>query len=246
MKKVSYRGIPFYLPPAGEKRDARSVGMAYWFEDNLRTALTCVDHLWHAHSQVDLPELRILELFAGIGVSTAYLKGDKMALQVGIDHNAENLEAYKLTHPKAKSILGDTYERGVDCLETKAFNYILFEHNAITMYRAAREPKERVLLDAVFNSGAEYILFVDSAKPKEHLHWKNYSSFYGYDMLSSKSYLEGVSAWVKKTYGYGMLSPTAHDFVNYSMLFQKDAPVVEMELIDTRKIVDMSKYHVIV
>jgi hypothetical protein len=243
MKKVSYRGIPFYLPPPGEKHDSRSVGMSYWFEDNLKTALTCVDHLWFAHSQVELQEIYMLELFAGMGVSAAYLKGDRIKFQVGIDHNAENLEAYKLTHPSAKSICGDTYTTAQRCLSAASFNYILFEHNALTMYRAAREEKERALLDAVFQAGAEYILFVDSAKPKEHLHWKNYSAFYGFDMSSSKSYLEGVSQWVSKTYGYGMISPCAHDSVNYSMLFKKGAPVVDMELVDTRKVVDLGRYH---
>lgn len=239
MKCVIYKGISFLLPPPGEKTNSRDVGMAYWWKDSLKSALTYTEQVWYIHRFVNQDNLKVLELFAGLGVSTAPLKG-KIKKHVGIDHDMGSLDAFEALHEDAKAVCGNTYELAEKYL-AQDFNYVLAEYNAITTYRALIDPKESKLFHALFNNGAQYVAYVDSAKVKEHLHYKRYTDFFDSPIYDSKTYVEAVGNYIKRLFGYGLVA-VSYDSVNYTMLFEKGAQTCLDNLQDTRELVNLKQY----
>ena len=253
MKQVSYKGVPFYLPEPGEKSNARDVGMAYWFKDSVKSALSYIEQQLWVHSFVKMHKLSILEVFAGIGCSTAGLPATReITRHVGIDHDAINLHAFSATHPYAVAYQGDSYFAapmfltGQDAYfdipdHTPRFDYVLAEFNAITMYRAMTDLKEKQLMDAIFAARPVYISFVDSAKVKLHLQYKTYSKFFGVDIQNTPTYVDAVRKYIKEKYDYAMVA-CAYDSVNFTYLFQAHAPQRAVDLQDARTLVNMEAW----
>lgn len=240
MKAVTYKNIPFLIPSPGIKTSARDVGMAYWWKDSIKSALTYTEQVWFVNQFVDVEPLKVLEIFAGLGVSTAPLKG-KIKTHIGIDHDSSSLDAFAALHDEAEAICGDSYKLAPRLLTGSLFNYVLAEYNAITTYRAFTDFKELPLFSKLFTSDIEYVAYVDSAKVKQHLHYPRYSQFFMSPMYDSDTYVEGVANYIKRVFGYG-LKAVAYDSVNYTMLFQKDAAVTLDHIVDTRTLVDLKKY----
>lgn len=241
MKCVTYKGVPFLIPPPGEKSSARDVGMQYWWVDSLKSALTYIEQVWYVNRFVEADPLSVFEVFAGMGVSTAPLRSRNIVAHVGIDHDSASLEAFRCVHEGATAIIGDSYKVAPDLLRNFKYEYVLAEYNAITVYRAVQDAKEQELFNSLFRSRARYVAIVDSAKVKEHLHYKLYSRFFDSPIYDSATYVEAVANFIKRRYGYG-LKATAHDSVNYTMLFEADSPCYPEIIQDTRQLVDMKQY----
>lgn len=241
MKVVSYRGVPFLLPPPGKKSNSQDVSMAYWWKDSLRSALTYIEQVWYVHQFVDLDKLSVFEVFAGLGTSTAPLRSRTITKHVGLDHDTECLDAFTAVHEGAEHHACDSYETAPKMLKEFKYDYVLAEYNALTLYRAIQSKKERPLLDAIFTSGARYIVIVDSAKVKEHLHYSRYGSFFDSPVYDSASYIESAGNFMRRLYGYGVIA-TAHDAVNYTMLFEKGAVPDYSRVQDTRATVNLKLY----
>lgn len=239
MKCVTYKGVPFLIPAPGEKKNSRDVGMAYWWKDSLKSALTYTEQVWYVHKFVELNDLRVLELFAGLGVSTAPLK-HKINAHVGVDHDSSSLDAFKALHEDAVAVCANSYEIYGELFQD-GLNYVLAEYNAITTYRALQDPKEKPMFEKLFTSDVEYVAYVDSAKVKEHLHYERYSKFFDSPIYDSATYIEGVANYIKRKFNYG-LKAVAFDSVNYTMLFKKGARVSLENIQDTRQLVNLKQY----
>lgn len=213
--------------------------MAYWWKDSLKSALTYTEQVWYVNRFVDCEKLNVLELFAGMGVSTAPLKG-KLNVHFGIDHDSSSLDAFSALHTTAKAICANSYEV-YDQHIHEGFNYVLAEYNAITTYRALTDGKELPMFSKLFSSNVEYVTYVDSAKVKEHLHYPRYSAFFDSPIYDSDTYIEGVANYIKRCFGYG-LKAVAYDSVNYTMLFERGGEVCLDNIQDTRTIVDIKQY----
>jgi hypothetical protein len=241
MKCVTYKGVPFLIPPAGDKSSSSDVGMRYWWVDSVKCALTYIEQVWYVNQFVMSDPLNILEVFAGMGVSTAPLRSRVITTHIGIDHDKESIDVFSCVHESAISIIGDSYLIAPELLKKHAYDYVLAEYNALTVYRAIQDDKEQPLFNALFRSGVRYVTIVDSAKVKEHLHYKLYSKFFDSPVYDSATYVEAVANFIKRRYGYG-LQATAHDGLNYTMLFEQGAPCRPEVLQDTRLVVDMKQY----
>jgi hypothetical protein len=217
--------------------------MAYWWKDSLKSALTYTEQIWYLHQFVDLKEYNILEVFAGMGVSTAPLKkSGKIKSHVGIDHDIESLRAFKSLHEPATTYCTNSYTLVPDLLKKRKFNYIFAEYNAITLYRALSDKKEAPMFVDLFEHGAEYIVFVDSAKVKEHLHYNRYAEFFDSPIYDSATYVEAAGNFIKRKLGYGLIAVSC-DGINYSMLFKKNAACAfPMKIMDTRTLVNLKQY----
>lgn len=246
MLKVTYRNTSFYVPVKPEMTNSRDVGFHYWYYDNRRAFITYIEYLWRSHWNVlktmHAPA-RVLELFAGIGASSSYI-ADNISTHCAIDHDKSGMEAFKRVHPKADMVVGDTYEIAPEILEGLSFDYILYEHNALTFYRALREEREKKLFDAVMAHKADHVLFVDSAVVKLHLHTKTYGKFFGREIKLPKedglrSYFEAVSNYLYGHYGYSIMSVT-RDGINAGVLLHRKPPA-DFDIVDTRNTIDMNQ-----
>jgi hypothetical protein len=240
MKCVTYKGVSFLIPPPGEKNSSSEVGMSYWWTSP-KSALTYVEQIWYVNQFVKADPLNILEVFAGMGVSTAPLRSRNINTHVGIDHDKESLDAFSCVHEDAAAIVGDSYKVAPELLKKYAYDYVLAEYNALTVYRAIQDDKEQQLFNALFRSGVRYVTIVDSAKVKEHLHYKRYAAFFDSPIYDSHTYIEAVANFIKRKYGYG-LQATAHDSLNYTMLFEMGAPCRPEVIQDTRTMLDLKQY----
>jgi len=241
LRHVSYKGVQFYVPDeeATEGVVAADVGMQHWFNDSLKSTLTYAEQVWWVNRSVQDNLLRVLEVFCGFGMSTATLDSFRIIEHVAFDMDPGCVTAFKHLRPDAKVFEGDSYYMTPLAVEFQQFDYVLLEYNAMTTYKAMREPQERALMDAVFNSRARHIVFVDSARVKEHLHYQTYSKFFGVSVTSSGDYLQAVDRHFRAAYGYHIKS-CAHDGVNYTMLLEcSSAPVDSFDIVDTREFVDL-------
>jgi hypothetical protein len=241
LRHVSYKGVQFYVPDeeATEGVVAADVGMQHWFNDSLKSTLTYAEQVWWVNRSVQDNLLRVLEVFCGFGMSTATLDSFRIIEHVAFDMDLGCVTAFKHLRPDAKVFEGDSYYMTPLAVEFQQFDYVLLEHNAMTTYKAMREPRERALMDAVFNSRARYVVFVDSAKVKVHLHYQTYSKFFGMTVTNSGEYLQAVDRYFRATYGYHIKS-CAHDSINYTILLEcSTAPVDSFDIMDTRDLVNM-------
>lgn len=237
MKLVMYRNVPFLIPPPGEKQNSRDVGMSYWWHESLKSALSYTEQLWHIHSFIRANNLRTLEMFAGLGVSTAPLRS-KLSTHVGADHDPECLSAFKCLHEFASACCIDTYTELGDI--KGAYDYVLAEYNALTTYRALTDKKERQLFDKLFAAEAQYVAYVDCAKVKQHLHYEKYSEFFEAPVYDSESYILAVRNFIIRNFKYWMKAAT-YDFMNYTFLFENRP--TELECIkDVRSEVNLKLY----
>jgi len=243
LRHVSYKGFEFYVPePEQEEGNADEVGMQHWFDSSLRSTLTYAEQVWHVNSFITDCNLSILEIFCGFGMSTITIGGERIEQHVAFDHDEGCANAFQYLRPDSKTFVADSYAAAPIALGIKQFDCVYVEYNAMTTYRAMQDPKERYLLDSIFNSGARYVIFVDSAKVKEHLHRHTYSKFFDFDVDSSDSYVRGADRYFRKMYGYG-IKACAHDNINYTFLLDRGARQLDTyDIFDTRSIVNLSQF----
>jgi len=241
LRHVSYKGVQFYVPEeeTTENVNAADVGMQHWFNDSLKSTLTYAEQVWWVNRSVEDNLLRVLEVFCGFGMSTANIDSYRILEHVAFDIDPGCTTAFKYLRPDAKVFEGDSYYMTPLVIEFQQFDYVLLEYNAMTTYKAMREPQEKAMMDAVFKSRARYVVFVDSAKVKEHLHYQTYSKFFGRSISNSAEYLRAVDRYFRATYGYHIKS-CAHDGINYTMLLEAStAPGDSFDIVDTREIVNL-------
>jgi hypothetical protein len=241
LRHVSYKGVQFYVPEEEETEDmnAADVGMQHWFNDSLKSTLTYAEQVWWVNRGVQDNLLKVLEVFCGFGMSTATIDSRRIIEHVAFDIDAGCTTAFKHLRPDAKVFEGDSYYMTPLIIEFQQFDYVLLEYNAMTTYKAMREPQERALMDAVFRSKPRYVVFVDSARVKEHLHYQTYSKFFGRPISNSHEYLIAVDRHFRLTYGYHIKS-CAHDGINYTLLFECSADIIDsFDIVDTREMVNL-------
>jgi hypothetical protein len=240
--KVSYRGHTFYIPDdVTEQKGPDAVGMQHWFHHSLRSTLTYAEQLWHINNigMHKLHKPSVLEAFCGFGMSTApfrQLIGDHW----GIDHDWGCAQAFSHANPEASIMIGDTYKIAPEIVKSERIDYALLEYNSMTMYRLLRSDKEMQLLQTVIDRRVPYIVIVDSARVKEHLHRKTYGDWFGKDMSSYDHYVAGIADYFKEKYGYAMIG-CAHDAINYTYLFELGGNI-GYTIFDARAAVDLSKF----
>lgn len=242
LRHVSYRGFEFYVPePELEAGNADDVGMQHWFDTSLRSTLTYAEQVWHVNRFIEGENLSILEAFCGFGMSTVTIPDGRIEKHVGLDHDADCCRAFQYLRPESDTIITDSYIAAPVASRVHTFDCIYLEFNSMTVYRAMREESERLLLDALFTSGARYIIFVDSAKVKEHLHYRTYSEFFQTTIHDSRTYVNAVDEFFRRIYGYHMRA-CAHDNINYTYLLDSEYWPLECDMIDTRKVVNLSQF----
>lgn len=244
LRHVSYKAIEFYVPDeqTTDSVEASDVGMQHWFNSSLRSTLTYAEQVWHVNSFVQDNLLNVLEVFCGFGMSTASIDSSRIEKHVAFDIDEGCCEAFQFLRPEADVIIADTYFATVIATKIHKFDYILIEHNAMTVYKAIRDEVERGFLDAIFNSEPRYVAFVDSAKVKEHLHYKTYSAFFEMSIENSTGYVREVDRLFRRTYGYH-IKACAHDGINYTYLFEKSSQQADTyDILDTRTVVDLKYF----
>lgn len=244
LRHVSYKGIQFYVPEEEleEGVSAADVGMQHWFNDSLKSTLTYAEQVWHVNQFVKGDLLSILEVFCGFGMSTAPILQARIDEHVAFDIDPGCVTAFKYLREGAKVIEGDSYYLTPLAVELKQYDYVLLEHNALTVYGAMHNPSEKSLLDCIFNSKARYVAFVDSAKVKEHLHYKTYSRFFEHAITDSHSYVRAVDRFFRYTYGYH-IKAVAHDSINYTYLLECSTEGADLyDLHDTRTSVNLNYF----
>lgn len=242
LRHVAYKGVQFYVPQE-EVIDvsADAVGMQHWMNDSLRSTLTYAEQIWYINRQLRDDLLFVLEAFCGFGMSTAPIADMRIEEHVAFDHDPGCCVAFKYLRPDAKVFRGDSYTLVPVAVNIRQYDYVLLEFNAMTTYRAMRDPKERAFMDAIFTSGARYVVFVDSAKVKEHLHRKTYSQYFDYEIESSDGYVRAVEKCFRETYGYSMVA-CAHDAINYTYLFDINCRPGQCDIFDTRPLVNLAQF----
>lgn len=241
-RHVSYRGFEFYVPePEAEAGSADDVGMQHWFDASLRSTLTYAEQVWHVNRFIEDSNLSILEVFCGFGMSTVTIPEGRIEKHVGLDHDMDCCQAFQFLRPDADVLMTDSYIAAPVAARVRQFDCIYLEFNSMTVYRAMREEVERGLLDSLLTSGARYIIFVDSAKVKEHLHYKTYSEFFDENIKDSRSYVNAVDQYFRHKYGYHMRA-CAYDNINYTYLLDAEYWPIECDMIDTRKVVNLSQF----
>jgi hypothetical protein len=243
LRHVSYKGFEFYIPePEQEEGNADDVGMQHWFDSSLRSTLTYAEQVWYVNSFIHDCNLSILEVFCGFGMSTITIDSSRIEQHIAFDHDEGCANAFQFLRPDSKTFVADSYSASPIALGMRQFDCVYIEYNAMTTYRAMQDPKERYLLDLVFNSNPRYVIFVDSAKVKEHLHRGTYSKFFDYTIDSSDGYVHAVDKFFKQTYGYH-IKACAHDNINYTMLFERSGGIPPyLQIVDTRTMVDISQF----
>jgi hypothetical protein len=242
-RHAEYKGVRFYVPAedTDTHTSADAVGMQHWLNDSLRSTLTYAEQVWYVNRTIPDDALAVLEVFCGFGLSTAPFSDERLIEHVALDHDPGCCAAFKHLRPQASVFQGDSYALTPLILELKQFDYVLLEFNAMTTYRAMRDPKERRLLDAVFHAQPRYVAFVDSAKVKEHLHRRTYSNFFNHNIQCYESYVRGVAAFFRANYGYSMRA-CAHDAINYTFLFDRVLRHDWCDIFDTRPIVRLDQF----
>jgi hypothetical protein len=244
LRHVSYKGVPFYVPEeeVEEGVTAADVGMQHWFNDSLRSTLTYAEQVWHVNQFVRGDLLNILEVFCGFGMSTAPILQSRIDQHVAFDIDPGCVTAFKHLREDAKVVEGDSYYMTPLAVELQQYDYVLLEHNALTVYGAMQDPVERALLNCIFNSKARYVAFVDSAKVKEHLHYRTYSKYFQRDIIDSATYVRAIDRFFRSVYGYH-IKAVAHDSINYTYLLEAstDAPDT-YDLHDTRGTVNLNYF----
>ena len=242
-RHVAYKGFQFYVPePDTEKLSSDEVGMQYWVDSSLRSTLTYAEQVWHINSHITDCNLSILEVFCGFGMSTVTIGDERIEHHVAFDHDEGCANAFQYLRPDSKTFITDSYAATPIAVGMRQFDCVYLEYNAMTTYRAMQDPRERQLLDFIFNSGARYVIFVDSAKVKEHLHRNTYSKFFGYEIDSSDGYIRAVDRFFRQTYGYG-IKACAHDNINYTLLLDIGARQLDTyDIMDTRSLVRLDQF----
>jgi hypothetical protein len=186
--------------------------------------------------------MSILEVFCGFGMSTVTFPDNRIEHHVALDHDDDCANAFQYLRPEAKVFIVDSYLTAPVVVKLRQYDCVYMEFNAMTTYRALQDPVERSLMDAVFESDARYVIFVDSAKVKEHLHYGTYSKWFEMDMNSSAGYVRAVDRLFRRLYGYGIVA-VAHDNINYTFLFEKSPRHADTyDIMDTRTIVRLDQF----
>jgi hypothetical protein len=240
---VSYKGFKFYIPePEAEEVTADEVGMQHWFDSSLRSTLTYAEQVWHVNSFITDMNLSILEVFCGFGMSTVTIDGSRIEKHVAFDHDEGCANAFQLLRPDADVLITDSYTATTIATKIRPFDVVYIEYNSMTIYRAMQTLEDKALLDAVFAAEPRYVVFVDSAKVKVHLHYGLYSKFFDYDVRCSDSYVRGADKFFRANYGYH-IKACAHDNINYTYLLERSsANYGEFDIVDTRDIVQLSQF----
>jgi hypothetical protein len=236
-RHVSYKGFQFYVPESYEESASLGeVGMQYWFEHSLRSTLTYAEQIWHVNNHITEMNLSILEVFCGFGMSTVTIDSSRIEKHVAFDHDEACCEAFQFLRPDADVIITDSYVAATIATKLYQFDCVYLEYSAMTTFRAFQDPNELALIEAVLNSEPRYVIFVDSAKVKEHLHRATYSKFFDFGIDSSDGYVRAVEHFFLTNYGYRMAA-CAHDGINYTYLLKRSPNMVPCEIIDTRQLV---------
>lgn len=242
-RHVSYKGYEFYVPePEAESAANDDVGMQHWFDSSLRSTLTYAEQVWHVNHFIRDCNLSILEVFCGFGMSTVTIDDYRIEQHIAFDHDEGCASAFQLLRPNSKTFIADSYSATPVAVAMRQFDVVYVEYNSMTTYRAMQDPHERLLLDCIFNSKARYVVYVDSAKVKEHLHRKTYSNFFDYDIQSSDGYVHAVDSYFRREYGYHVRA-CAHDNINYTLLLECSGGTQDaFDIIDTRNAVNLSQF----
>lgn len=242
-KHLEYKGVKFYVPDEDKSATvaADDVGMQHWLNDSLRSTLTYAEQLWYVNRTIPDASLSLLEVFCGFGLSTAPIDSSRISEHVALDHDRGCCEAFKHLRPDAHVFQGDSYALAPVIAALRSYDYVLLEFNAMTTYRAMRDPRERALLDAVFRSEPRYVAFVDSAKVKEHLHRGTYGRFFEHEIECSDAYVRGVESFFNRTYGYRMRA-CAYDAINYTFLFDRELRYAWCDIFDTRPLTRLDQF----
>ena len=204
-RHVSYKGYQFYVPESYEESASLGeVGMQYWFEHSLRSTLTYAEQIWHVNKHITEMNLSILEVFCGFGMSTVTIDSSRIEKHVAFDHDEACCEAFQFLRPDADVIITDSYAATTIATKIYQFDCVYLEYSAMTTFRAFQDPYESALLESVLNSEPRYVIFVDSAKVKEHLHRATYSKFFDFGIDCSDSYVRAVEHYFITHYGYRM------------------------------------------
>lgn len=243
LRCVSYKGFEFYVPePEQVEGNADDVGMQHWFDSSLRSTLTYAEQVWHVNSFIHDCNLSILEVFCGFGMSTVTIASERIEQHIAFDHDEGCANAFQYLRPDSKTFVADSYAASPIALGMKQFDCVYVEYNAMTTYRAMQDPRERALLDSIFNSEPRYVIFVDSAKVKEHLHRNTYSKFFDFSIQSSDGYVRALDRYFMRVYGYH-IKACAHDNINYTILLERSGGAHPcFDIIDTRDLVNLSQF----
>jgi len=241
-RHVSYKGFQFYVPePDEEAASVDEVGMQHWFDHSLRSTLTYAEQVWHVNKFITETNLSILEVFCGFGMSTVTIDSSRIEKHVAFDHDDACCEAFQFLRPDADVIITDSYVATTIATKIYKFDCVYLEFNSMTTYRAMQDPNELALIEAVLNSEPRYVIFVDSAKVKEHLHRATYSKFFDFGIDSSDAYVRAVEYYFITHYGYRMAA-CAHDNINYTFLLKKGTDLTPCEIVDTRQLVRLDQF----
>jgi hypothetical protein len=241
-RHVSYKGFQFYVPESYEESASLGeVGMQYWFDHSLRSTLTYAEQIWHVNSHITEMNLSILEVFCGFGMSTVTIDSSRIEKHVAFDHSEACCEAFQFLRPDADVIITDSYVAATIATKLYQFDCVYLEYSAMTTFRAFQDPNELALIEGVLNSEPRYVIFVDSAKVKEHLHRATYSKFFDFGIDSSDGYVRAVEYYFLTNYGYRMAA-CAHDGINYTYLLKRSPNMVPCEIVDTRQLVQLDQF----
>jgi hypothetical protein len=170
--------------------------------------------------------LRVLELFAGIGLLASVLDDlDLIQSHEAWDYSQACIERLKVLRPNSVLHCTDSFKAHIPT--PGHYDLISADFNSWTAKKWAFNPEYRAVTDRIFKAGAPYVQLTDAAVGWVHLNAKTYemslTHIAGYGVSvdpNIPSYLSAVSYVVGRHYGYRPIRIAYHSRAAY-ILFER-------------------------
>jgi hypothetical protein len=185
---------------------------AGWFADwAIRRPADSSRHVtagWHALSSLkDAGYVfsSVLEMFGGMGCQALIAERLFMPAEHVIrDWNPAAARHLRRVLPECTVEQADSY-----ALTGTNADLVIADFGDLTALQMIRG-RARYLLDAIFSGKPKAVVLTDIAGARLHLQAERYAKLLDHDCGSYPEYLAGLSAWIRKTWGYRTLSCYEH------------------------------------